>query len=70
MLCFAALVVERRLLRPDPDRRCHRHGDHRHHLRHRSAGAADQRNLPVLYFGQGSEFYTQNPLFWWKVGLI
>ena len=23
----------------------------------------------VLYFGQGSEFYTENPLFWWKVGL-
>ena len=25
--------------------------------------------LRVLYFGQGSEFYTENPLFWWKVGL-
>ena len=25
--------------------------------------------MRVLYFGQGSEFYTQNPLFWWKVGL-
>ena len=25
--------------------------------------------LRVMYFGQGSEFYTQNPLFWWKVGL-
>ena len=25
--------------------------------------------LRVLYFGQGSDFYTQNPLFWWKVGL-
>ena len=23
----------------------------------------------VIHFGQGSEFYTQNPLFWWKVGL-
>ena len=25
--------------------------------------------MRVLYFGQGSEFYTTNPLFWWKVGL-
>jgi putative membrane protein len=24
--------------------------------------------LRVLYFGQGSSFYTENPLFWWKVG--
>ena len=22
----------------------------------------------VLHFGQGSAFYTENPLFWWKVG--
>ena len=25
--------------------------------------------LRVIHFGQGAEFYTQNPLFWWKVGL-
>lgn len=25
--------------------------------------------LRVLYFGQGTEFYTANPVFWWKVGL-
>jgi putative membrane protein len=25
--------------------------------------------LRVLYFGQGSEFYTHNPVFWVKVGL-
>ena len=23
----------------------------------------------MIHFGQGAEFYTQNPLFWWKVGL-
>tara|TARA_B100002052_G_scaffold165127_1_gene150425 strand:- start:1609 stop:2082 length:474 start_codon:yes stop_codon:yes gene_type:complete len=23
----------------------------------------------VLHYGQGTDFYTQNPLFWWKVGL-
>jgi putative membrane protein len=22
----------------------------------------------VLHFGQGTDFYTANPLFWWKVG--
>jgi len=25
--------------------------------------------LRVLYFGQGSAFYTENSLFWWKVGI-
>ena len=25
--------------------------------------------LRVMYFGQGGEFYTQNPIFWVKVGL-
>jgi len=70
MVCFAALVVERRLLRPDPDRR--------------SATAMVITDIIYglaalallvscifffFYYGQGSEFYTQNPLFWWKVGL-
>ena len=25
--------------------------------------------LRVIHFGQGAELYTQNPWFWWKVGL-
>ncbi|HRD41346.1 MAG TPA: DUF2214 family protein [Prochlorococcaceae cyanobacterium AMR_MDS_5431] len=25
--------------------------------------------LRVLYFGQTSTFYIENPLFWWKVGI-
>ena len=25
--------------------------------------------MRVLYFGQGSEFYTQNPLFWGRLSL-
>jgi len=25
--------------------------------------------LRVLHYGQGSGFYTANPLFWWKVGV-
>ena len=69
-LCFAALVVERRLIKPSPDRR--------------EATAMVITDIVygiaalallvsgifrVIHFGQGSEFYTQNPLFWWKVGL-
>ncbi|NJN76323.1 MAG: DUF2214 family protein [Synechococcaceae cyanobacterium RL_1_2] len=26
--------------------------------------------LRVLYFGQGKEFYTENPVFWVKVGIF
>ena len=70
MLCFAALVVERRLIKASPNRR--------------EATAMVITDivygiaalallvsgiLRVMYFGQGAEFYTQNPLFWWKVGL-
>ena len=70
MLCFAALIVERRLIKTSPNRR--------------EATAMVITDivygiaalallvsgiLRVMYFGQGSEFYTQNPLFWWKVGL-
>ena len=70
MLCFGALVLERRLIRPNPDRG--------------QATAMVITDivygvaaltlllsgiLRVIHFGQGSEFYTQNPLFWWKVGL-
>ena len=70
MLCFAALVVERRLIKPSPDRR--------------EATAMVITDIVygiaalallvsgifrVIHFGQGSDFYTQNPLFWWKVGL-
>ena len=70
MLCFGALIVERRLIKASPSRR--------------EATAMVITDiiygiaaltllvsgiLRVLYFGQGSDFYTQNPLFWWKVGL-
>lgn len=26
--------------------------------------------LRVMYFGKGTEFYTQNPIFWTKIGLF
>ena len=70
MVCFAALVLERRLIRPSPERS--------------EAvlmvitdvvyGVAAlallvSGILRVVHFGQGSSFYMENPLFWWKVGL-
>jgi putative membrane protein len=70
MLCFGALLLERLLVKADPDRR--------------TAitvvivdvvyGIAALTLLlsgiaRVLHFGQGSAFYTENPLFWTKVGL-
>ena len=70
MICFAALVVERLLIKANPDR-----GEAS------AMGITDivygiaalallvSGIFRVMHFGQGSEFYTQNPLFWWKVGL-
>jgi len=70
MLCFAALVVERRLIRPDPDRRTATAMVITDIIYGIAALALLVTGiLRVLYFGQGIEFYTENPLFWWKVGL-
>ena len=70
MLCFAALVVERRLIRPDPDRRTATVMVITDVVYGMAALALLVSGIfRVLYFGQGSEFYTTNPLFWWKVGL-
>ena len=68
MLCFAALALERKLIKTDPDRQ--------EAITmviidvvYGVAGLALLISgiLRVVYFGQGSEFYTQNPLFWWKI---
>ena len=70
MICFAALVVERRLIKANPDR-----GEATAMvITDIVYGIAALALLVsgifrVMHFGQGSEFYTQNPLFWWKVGL-
>ena len=70
MLCFAALVVERRLIRPDPDLRTATVMVITDVIYGMAALALLVSGIfRVLYFGQGSEFYTTNPLFWWKVGL-
>ena len=67
MLCFGALVLERKLIKADPNRQ-----------EATAMVITDIVNgiaalallvsgiLRVIHFGQGSEFYTQNPLFWWN----
>jgi putative membrane protein len=69
MVCFAALVLERRLIRPDPNRQ----DATLMVVTDVVYGIAAltlllSGILRVLHFGQGPSFYTQNPLFWWKVG--
>ena len=70
MICFGALVLERKLIRASPDR-----GEATAmvvtDIVYGIAALALLVSgiLRVIHFGQGSEFYTQNPLFWWKVGL-
>jgi putative membrane protein len=69
MICFGALVLERRLIRPHPDRRdaiLMVITDVTYGLA--ALGVLGSGILRVLYFGQGTSFYTENPLFWWKVG--
>jgi len=70
MLCFGALVLERRLIRPNPskaDATLMVITDVVYGIA--ALALLVSGILRVLYFGQGSGFYTENPLFWWKVGL-
>ncbi len=70
MLCFGALVLERRLIRPNPSREDATLmviTDIVYGLA--AVALLGSGILRVLHFGQGSAFYTENPLFWWKVGL-
>ena len=69
MLCFGALVLERRLIKPNPskqDATLMVITDVVYGLA--ALALLGSGILRVLYFGQGSAFYTENPLFWWKVG--
>ena len=68
MVCFGALVFERVSLKPDPNKK-----------EAISMVVADviygiagialliSGIYRVIKFGQGSEFYTQNPIFWTKI---
>ena len=70
MVCFGALVLERRLIQPNPskqDATLMVITDVVYGLA--ALALLVSGILRVLYFGQGSDFYTENPLFWWKVGL-
>ena len=69
MVCFGALVLERRLIRADPSRE----DATLMVITDVVYGIAALTLLlsgiaRVLHFGQGSAFYTENPLFWVKVG--
>ena len=71
MICFGALLYERISLKPDPNRR----EAISMVITDVAYGVAallllGSGILRVLYFGQGSEFYLHNPVFWLKVGLF
>ena len=68
MLCFGALIFERISLKPNPNRRetiSMVVAD----VIYGIAGVALLISgiYRVIKFGQGSEFYTQNPIFWTKI---
>ena len=70
MVCFAALLAERLLIRADPDKATATKLiliDVVYGLA--ALALLGSGVLRVLHFGQGSAFYTENPLFWWKVGI-
>ncbi len=71
MLCFGALVLEKKLLKTSPDREesiALIITDVVYGLA--ALTLLTSGVLRVLYFGQGTEFYTHNPIFWIKVGLF
>ncbi len=71
MLCFSSLSIERLLLKEDPNRREVINlllTDIVYGLSALSVLVTGI--LRVLYYGQGSNFYTENPIFWIKVGIF
>ena len=69
MVCFGALVLERRLIRPNPNRQDATLMVITDVVYGIAALALLLSGIArVLHFGQGTSFYTENPLFWWKVG--
>ena len=69
MVCFGALVLERRLIRADPSREDATLMVITDVVYGIAALALLLSGIArVLHYGQGSAFYTENPLFWVKVG--
>ena len=71
MICFGALIYERISLKPNPNRKetiSMVIAD----IVYGIAGVALLVSgiYRVIKFGQGSEFYTQNPIFWAKVTIF
>jgi len=71
MLCFGALIYERISLKPNPNRKetiSMVIAD----IVYGIAGVALLVSgiYRVIKFGQGSEFYTQNPIFWVKIAIF
>ncbi len=68
MICFGALIYERISLKPNPNR-SEAISMVVADIIYGIAGVALLVSgiYRVLKFGQGSEFYTQNPIFWTKV---
>ena len=70
MICFGALVLERKLIKAHPNRQEATAMVITDIIYGIAALALLVSGiLRVIHFGQGAEFYTHNPLFWWKVGL-
>ena len=70
MVCFGALVLERRLIKANPDRKEATLMVITDVVYGLAALVLLLTGIArVLHFGQGSAFYTENPLFWWKVGV-
>ena len=68
MLCFGALIFERISLKPNPNRK-EAISMVLADIIYGIAGVALLLSgiYRVIKFGQGSDFYTQNPIFWTKI---
>ena len=68
MVCFGALIYERISLKPNPSRQ-EAIGMVIADIIYGIAGVALLVSgiYRVIKFGQGSEFYTENPIFWTKI---
>ena len=71
MICFAALALERKFLKISPSRK-EAIAMVATDIVYGVAGLILLISgiLRVIYFGQGSEFYTHNPILWTKVGIF
>ena len=68
MVCFGALIYERICLKPNPNRKEAISMVIADVIYGIAGGALLVSGIyRVIKFGQGSEFYTENPIFWTKI---